>query len=71
MNKLLLGFTTGLIVGILFAPDSGSATRKRITRAGKDIKDKFNDLIDGLVDSADEFADDVDHFADKAKASMK
>ncbi|ULT44361.1 YtxH domain-containing protein [Niabella defluvii] len=29
MNKLLTGFALGLIVGVLYAPDKGTYTRRR------------------------------------------
>jgi len=55
-GKVLLGVLAGLaagaLLGILFAPDKGSETRKKVVKKGEDyaegIKDKFNDLIDDL-----------------------
>ena len=70
MNKLLLGFTAGLVVGILFAPDKGSATRQKIADTGSDLKDKFNDFVDGLTGSVDEVKGEAKKFADKAKAQF-
>ncbi|MGK2864024.1 MAG: YtxH domain-containing protein [Chitinophagaceae bacterium] len=63
MNKLLIGFTTGLIVGLLFAPAKGSETRESITNRGRDLKDKFNDLVDSVTDKFDSMKDDVEDFA--------
>jgi gas vesicle protein len=53
VGALLLGATVGGIVGaalgILFAPDKGDETRKKLIAKGGDlsgsIKDKFNDLV--------------------------
>lgn len=49
---VLAGLATGAILGILFAPDKGSNTRKKIADKGKDhldgIKTKYNDVIDSL-----------------------
>jgi gas vesicle protein len=70
MNKLLLGFTAGLVVGILFAPDKGSATRQKIADTGSDLKDKFNDFVDGLTGSVDEMKGEAKKFSDKAKAQF-
>jgi gas vesicle protein len=40
------GIAVGTVLGILFAPDKGSETRKKINEKGKkfadDIKEKFN-----------------------------
>ena len=60
MNKLLIGFTTGLIVGLLFAPAKGSETRETISNRGKELKNKFNDLVDSVSDKFDSMQDDVD-----------
>ena len=46
MNKLITGFALGLIVGILYAPNSGSATRRKIADKGNDLKNQFADFID-------------------------
>jgi gas vesicle protein len=55
-SKLLLGFLVGAAVGgalgILFAPDKGTETRRKIMEKGSDmsdtIKDKFNEVVDGM-----------------------
>ena len=49
MNKLLIGFTAGLLIGILLAPDKGSETRQRVNRKAKDLQDKFDDLVDSFT----------------------
>jgi gas vesicle protein len=40
------GIAAGAVLGILFAPDNGSETRRKINEKGKkfadDVKDKFN-----------------------------
>ena len=59
MNKLLIGFTTGLIVGLLFAPAKGSETRETISNRGRELKNKFNDLVDSVTDKFDSMQDDV------------
>ena len=73
-SKLLVGFATGVLVGMLFAPDKGSETRKKITEKGTDLKTRFSDFIDSLSSKADEMADDLsaeaNGFASKAKQSF-
>lgn len=56
-GKILLGVFAGIAVGalagILFAPDKGSATRKKIVSKGSDyadeLKSKFNEYIDAVT----------------------
>ena len=54
MLGLLAGVAAGAVLGILFAPDKGSATRKKILSKGEDyadnVKEKFNDAVDALTD---------------------
>ncbi len=57
MNKLLTGFALGLIVGVLYAPDKGTYTRRKITDKGNDLKNQFADFIGKFENTADEIED--------------
>jgi len=50
IGALLIGTAIGGALGILFAPNKGSETRKKITHRSDDLsdtmKEKFNDFID-------------------------
>jgi gas vesicle protein len=46
---LLAGAAVGAILGVLFAPDSGSATRKKIMDSTDDLADSIKDKIDALT----------------------
>ena len=52
VTGLIIGAAAGAILGVLFAPDEGIKTRKKIARKGNDfkeeLKEKFSDLIDTM-----------------------
>ena len=63
-TKVILGATAGLaiggILGILFAPEKGSVTRKQIL-------DKGSDYADGLKSKLNEFSDSITDKLQSAK----
>lgn len=77
-TKVLMGFVAGAAVGalagILFAPDSGPNTRKRIQDKAGDLGDAAKESINGLVDSVKNAysgaKDKVEEFGDHARAEM-
>lgn len=52
LTGILAGFAAGAVVGILFAPERGSRTRRQIINQGEnyadDLKGKFDDFVDSL-----------------------
>ena len=47
---ILVAAAAGAILGVLFAPDKGSETRKKISKKGSDLKDMFKSKMNDLVD---------------------
>jgi gas vesicle protein len=49
---VLAGVAAGALLGILFAPDKGSETRKKISKKGAetidDLKEQLDELLDGF-----------------------
>ena len=66
MNKLLTGFTLGLLVGVLFAPDSGTKTRQKIAEKGSNLKDQVADFIDGVASRLETAADEIDEYVEES-----
>lgn len=72
-SKTLLGFVVGAAVGaalgILFAPDKGTETRRKITKQSNDLaddlKDKITDLVDGVKEKFSSMKSDAENVAEK------
>lgn len=66
-SKVLLGIlggvAAGALMGILFAPDKGSKTRKKIVDKSKDLADdmkgKFEDLYEEVTDKYENLLQDA------------
>jgi len=76
INKgtIVLGVLIGAAVGVLLAPDKGSATRDKIKDEAKDIKDQFSkdfaevkdDLSKTAASGKETFEKELENFASKA-----
>lgn len=68
----LAGVAAGAILGILFAPEKGSVTRKNIAKKSEDyadtIKVKFNEFVDNVSDKYEMVKGEVSEFVDQTKA---
>lgn len=51
---IVSGFAAGALVGILFAPDKGSNTRKKIAQKSRDLKDNVKDSFNNFLTSVED-----------------
>ena len=51
VGAVLLGAAIGGVLGVLFAPDKGTETRKKIMTKGGDLRDSIKDKFTGLMDN--------------------
>ncbi|MFN8290637.1 MAG: YtxH domain-containing protein [Chitinophagaceae bacterium] len=77
-KKVIVGFmigaAAGAIAGILFAPDKGSSTRKKIAGKAGDItdsiKDSFSKFVDTVKGKYHDAEEEAEELSEKAGAKM-
>ena len=78
-GKILLGVLAGIAVGatlgILFAPDKGSKTRKKIREKGDEYADelgeKFNAFISSITEKFETMKEEAAHMYKSGKQQIK
>lgn len=65
----LAGVAVGALLGVLFAPDKGAETRKKISKKSKDTKDslknKFNDFVDNISENLGKAKEEASEMKEK------
>lgn len=67
LGALLLGAAIGGALGILFAPDKGSETRRKISAKGENLTDAMKNSLNTLLEEAKE---EVELIKNKGKEMM-
>ncbi len=72
---LLAGITAGALLGILFAPDKGCRTRKKIMNKGEDfadeLKDKYDDFVETIKDKYETAKLEVEGLINEGKQKVE
>jgi len=68
---VLAGVAAGALLGILFAPDKGKVTRKKMSKKGEDFletaKEKFDEFLNDISEKLEEVKEEVTDFTEKGK----
>ena len=75
LGAIFLGAAIGGALGILFAPDKGSETRKKISKKGNDltdaVKEKFEAIVDKFKKEVEDVQQQANDYAENGKSVLE
>lgn len=74
MKKFWIGIAVGTLVGglaaLLYAPQSGASTRRKVRRSLEDLGDSLSDAADYVKDQADRLSKEAQKLIDTGKGQF-
>ncbi len=71
---VLAGAAAGAILGVLFAPEAGTETRRRLSEGGRDVannlKSRFSDLVDNIAEKYEAAREGATDLIDRGKQAV-
>jgi len=68
---VLAGAAVGALIGIMYAPDKGSKTRRKLYHKGEQVVDELRDKAYLLAAYTNAVSNEVDRLTDKIDASIE
>ena len=72
---IISGFIAGAVIGVLFAPNRGSVSRRIILERGDDYsdvaKEKFNEYVEVINSKLEKVKKDVSEYSDLVKEKIR
>jgi gas vesicle protein len=71
LTGILIGAAAGAVLGVLYAPESGTETRKKLSERGGEwgdsVKNKFNELGEAISEKYDNIRGEAKDIMNKGK----